>query len=68
MILAQLLLSHGASPQTPDAQGETPLQLAQKHGFSKIVELLENHIACYSDDKDSTETLVGDCGAYSNLL
>ena len=62
--LAELLLSYGASPATPDSQGQTPLQLAQKLGFLKFVELLQNHINLVNDDKDSAETLVGDYGAY----
>ena len=41
------------------------MQLAQKLGFLKIVELLENYIV---DDKDSVETLVGDYGAYFQAL
>ena len=57
-------MSYGASPTATDAQGQTPLQLAQKLGFLKIVELLENRIALLNDDKDSAETLVGDYGAY----
>ena len=64
MKLAQLLLSYGASPAMPDGQGRTPLQLARKLGFPKIIELLENHTALVNDEKDSAETLVGDYSAY----
>ena len=67
MELAQFLLSYGASPATPDPQGQTPLQLAQKLGFREFVDLLENHIAS-NDDKDSAKTPVGDYGAYFQAL
>ena len=62
--LAQLFLSHGASPGTTDAIGRTPLQLAQKQGFYEMIKLLENQIASIIEDKDSVETLVGDYRAY----
>lgn len=41
--IVQLLLAHGADINIADKDGVTPLQHAQRRGFTKIAQLLEAH-------------------------
>ena len=43
--IVQLLLDHGADVNIPDKDGVTPLEHAQRRGFTEIVTILNNAIA-----------------------
>ena len=51
--VAQLLIEAGAEVNALDSQGESPLDLARDSGDAKLVQLLINHGARYSQDVGS---------------
>ncbi|MET7390519.1 hypothetical protein ACFYPT_38560 [Streptomyces sp. NPDC005529] len=42
--LITLLLAHGADPQLPGPDGQTPMDIALDYGHDQAVDLLQQHI------------------------
>ena len=53
--MAELMLSLGASMDSLDQRGLTPLQLARHRKAHQIVSILEAHMSYTSDDDDQHE-------------